>query len=138
LHSLLNVCIIEVTLISTDVKQEGNMENQEHRQLILEILETLFELQLRSVRQILGRKEAIRDPIRRRGRKRKSLVDLSVDILTEEQRPVHIDELVDLLRQRHGRTTDRDSLSSALAKKAKQGVLVSRVAPAVFAARGQG
>ena len=113
------------------------MENQEHRQLILEILETLFELQLRSVRQILGRKEAIRDPIRRRGRKRKSLVDLSVDILTEEQRPVHIDELVDLLRQRHGRPTDRDSLSSALAKKAKQGVLVSRVAPAVFTALGQ-
>ena len=114
------------------------MENQEHRQLILETIETLFEIQLSSVRQILGRKDRAREPIRRRGRKRKSLVDLSTDILTEEQRPVHIDQLVDLLRQRHGRMTDRDSLSSALAKKAKQGVLVSRVAPAVFAARGQG
>ena len=114
------------------------MENQEHRQLILETIETFLEIQLRSVRQILGRKERSRDPILRRGRKRKSLVDLSVEILTEKQCPVHIDQLVDLLRQRHGRTTDRDSLSSALAKKAKQGVLVSRVAPAVFAARGQG
>ena len=114
------------------------MENQEHRQLILETIETLLDLQLRSVREILGRKKRAREPIRRRGRKRKSLVDLSVEILTEERRPVHIDQLVDLLRQRHGRTTDRDSLSSALAKKAKQGVLVSRVAPAVFAARGQG
>lgn len=114
------------------------MENQEHRQLILETIETFLEIQLRSVRQILGRKERGRDPIRRRGRKRKSLIDLSVEILTEEQRPVHIDQLVDLLMQRHGRTTDRDSLSSALAKKAKQGVLVSRVAPAVFAALGQG
>ena len=114
------------------------MENQEHRQLILETIETFLEIQLRSVRQILGRKERAREPIRRRGRKRKSLVDLSVEILTEEQRPVHIDQLVDFLRLRHGRTTDRDSLSSTLAKKAKQGVLVSRVAPAVFAARGQG
>ena len=114
------------------------MENQEHRQLILETIETFLEIQLRSVRQILGRKDRGREPIRLRGRKRKSLVDLSVDILTEERRPVHIDQLVDLLRQRHGRMTDRDSLSSALAKKAKQGVLVSRVAPAVFAVRGQG
>ena len=114
------------------------MENQEHRQLILETIEILFEVQLRSVRDILGKKERGREPIRRRGRKRKSLVDLLVEIITEEQRPVHIDQLVDLLRQRHGRMTDRDSLSSALAKKAKQGILVSRIAPAVFAARGQG
>lgn len=113
------------------------MENQKHRQLILETIETLLDLQLRSVREILGRKERAREPIRRRGRKRKSLVDLSVEILTEERRPVHIDQLVDLLRQRHGRTTDRDSLSSALAKKAKQGLLVSRVAPAVFAPLGK-
>jgi hypothetical protein len=113
------------------------MEKQEHRQLILETIETFLEIQLRSVRQILGRRERGREPIRLRGRKRKSLVDLSVEILTEERRPVHIDQLVDLLRQRHGRTTDRDSLSSALAKKAKQGVLVSRVAPAVFAPLGQ-
>ena len=113
------------------------MEKQDCRQLILETIETLFEVQLRSIRQVLGREEGAREPARRRGRKRKSLVDLSVEILTEEQRPVHIDQLVDLLRQRHGRMTDRDSLSSALAKKAKQGVLVSRVAPAVFAARGQ-
>ena len=113
------------------------MENQEHRQLILETIETLLDIQLRSVRDILGKKEQGPEPIRRRERKRKSLVDLSVEILTEERRPVHIDQLVDLLSQRHGRITDRDSLSSALAKKAKQGVLVSRVAPAVFAPLGK-
>ncbi len=113
------------------------MEDHESRQLILETIETLLEIQLGSIRQILGRKDSSRDSIRRRERKRKSLVDLSVEILTEEQRPVHVDELVDLLLQRHDRMTDRDSLSSALAKKAKQGILVSRVAPAVFATRGE-
>lgn len=113
------------------------MEDHESRQLILETIETLLEIQLGSIRQILGRKDSSRDSIRRRECKRKSLVDLSVEILTEEQRPVHVDELVDLLRQRHDRMTDRDSLSSALAKKTKQGILVSRVAPAVFATRGE-
>ena len=114
------------------------MEDHESRQLILETIETLLEIQLGSIRQILGRKDSSRESIRRSGRKRKSLVDLSVEILTEEQRPVHVDELVDLLRQRHDRMTDRDSLSSALAKKTKQGIQVSRVAPAVFATRGEG
>ena len=113
------------------------MEDHESRQLILETIETLLEVQLGSIRQVLGRKDSSRESIRRRGLKRKSLVGLSVEILTEEQRPVHVDELVDLLRQRHDRMTDRDSLSSALAKKAKQGILVSRVAPAVFATRGE-
>jgi len=62
-------------------------------------------------------------------------VDLAVEILTEEKRPVHVDELVELLRERHGRLTDRDSLSSALAKKDKQGLRVRRAAPASFAVR---
>ena len=70
--------------------------------------------------------------VRRRGRKRKSLVHLSLELLTDKQRPVHVDELVELLMDYYGRVTDRDSLSSALAKKAKQGVLVRRVYPATF------
>ena len=111
------------------------MKNNQYRQVILETLETLFELQLKGVRQLLGREDVPKEPIRRRGRRRKSLMDLSVDILTEEQRPVHVDELVELLLQRHGRVTDRDSLSSALAKKDKQGILVRRVASATFALR---
>ena len=42
-------------------------------------------------------------------------------------------KLVQLLQQRYGRLTDRDALSSALAKKARQGVLVRQSAPATFA-----
>lgn len=111
------------------------MESQQQRQLILETIETLLEIQIRSIRQLLGKENILPKTIRRRGRRRKSLVDLSVEILTEEQRPLHVDQLVELLRERHGRITDRDSLSSALAKKAKQGILVSRISPANFAVR---
>ena len=102
------------------------------RELILETMETLLELQLRSVRKMLNKEEVTVDVVQRRGRKRKSLVDLSVELLTDEQHPMHIDELVELLMDRYGRVTDRDSLSSALAKKAKQGAFVRRVSPATF------
>jgi len=111
------------------------MAEQQQRQLILETMETVLELQLRGVRHALGKEEAEPGAVRQRRRKRKSLVDVSVELLTSEQRPIHVDELVELLRERYGRVTDRDSLSSALAKTAKRGVLVRRVAPATFAAQ---
>lgn len=111
------------------------MDKTEFRQLILETLETSLELQLKSVRQLLGKDEFPEKTTRKKGRRRKSLVDLSIKILTDEKRPVHVDELVELLLLRHARATDRDSLSSALAKKAKQGILVKRVSAATFALR---
>jgi len=100
--------------------------DKQQRELILETMETVLELELRAVRQALGTDEPQAGAARQRGKKRKSLTDLSVELLTGEQRPLHVDELVDLLREHYGRVTDRDSLSSALAKKAKQGVLVGQ------------
>lgn len=111
------------------------MENQPIRQVILETIETMLELQLKSVRRLRGKEERTDTLTRRKVRKRQSLVDLSVDILAKEQRPVHIDELVELLKERHNRLTDRDSLSSALAKKDRQGIIVRRVAPGKFTVR---
>lgn len=103
-----------------------------HRKLILETIETVLELQIMAVRQALGKEEPQAGAVRKRGLKRKSLIGLCVEILTENQRSVHVDELVEILRERYGRVTDRDSLSSALAKKAKQGIFVRRVSPATF------
>lgn len=111
------------------------MEKQAVRQVILETFETMLELQLKSVRRLRGKEEEAETQPRRKARKRQSLVDLSVDILTQEQRPMHVDELVELLKERHSRLTDRDSLSSALAKKDHQGILVRRVAPGKFTVR---
>jgi hypothetical protein len=41
------------------------------------------------------------------------------------------------LRERFGRVTDRDTVSSSLAKKARQGVLLRQTAPATFDISGE-
>ena len=105
-----------------------------HRTIILETMETVLELQLRGVRQALGKEDCQDITLRPKSRKRKSLVVVCGDILTERKTAVHVDELVEILRAEYGRVTDRDSLSSALAKKAKRGLLVRRVSPATFEA----
>ena len=111
------------------------MEKQAIRQVILETFEAMLELQLKSVRKLRGREEGGEIPPQRKARERQSLMDLSVIILKQEQRPMHVDELVELLKERHSRLTDKDSLSSALAKKDHQGILVRRVAPGKFTVR---
>jgi len=49
------------------------------------------------------------------------------------RRWLHVNELARLLQQRFGRLADRDTLSSALAKKARGGILLRQPAPATFA-----
>jgi hypothetical protein len=85
-----------------------------------------------AIRQLQGKPET--EPLIpvRRGRRRQSLVDLSVKILTEEGKPLHVNEIVRLLQVRFGRLADRDTLSSALAKKARRGILLRQSAPATF------
>ena len=108
------------------------MKNDEFKDILLQVLELQLEYQLRAVRQLRGKAESevILPP--RRGRRRQSLIDLSVQILTEQRKPLHVDELVQLLQKRFGRLTDRDALSSALAKKARLGILLRQCAPATF------
>jgi hypothetical protein len=47
---------------------------------------------------------------------------------------MHVNEVVDQLARRFGRATDRDALSSALAKKARAGQLVRQTGKATFEA----
>ncbi len=109
------------------------MKTEEFKDILLQVLELQLEYQLRAVRQLRGKAET--EPLLppRRGRRRQSLVDLSVQILTEERKPLHVDDLVQLLQKRFGRLTDRDALSSALAKKARAGIMFRQTAPATFA-----
>lgn len=108
------------------------MKKEDLKELLLQIIELQLEYQLRAIRQLQGKPEI--EPVTppRKGRRRQSLVDLSITILTEKKKPLHINELVQLLQQRFGRLTDRDTLSSALAKKARQGILLTQSAPATF------
>jgi hypothetical protein len=108
------------------------MENEDIKQVLLKILEVQLEYQLRAIRQLQGKPDS--EPILtpKRGRRRQSIVDLCLNILTEEGKPLHVNELALLLQQRFGRLTDRDTLSSALAKKARRGILLRQSAPATF------
>jgi hypothetical protein len=109
------------------------MSDSRDRLLILETLEALLDTQLRSVRRLMGRSPDRPGGARRRRRQRRSLVDLAIELLTAEGRPLHVDELVRRLAERHDRHTDRDSLASALSKRALQGGEVLRTGPAIFA-----
>jgi len=108
------------------------MKKENFKEVLLQVLELQLDYQLRAIRQLQGKPETESVPAIRRGRRRQSLVDLSVQILTEERKPLHVNELARLLQQRFGRLADRDTLSSALAKKARQGILLRQSAPATF------
>ncbi len=106
---------------------------ESNQQLImLRTLETLFELQLKAVRQLIGEEAVDIAPPRKRGARRKSFFHSAVEILESENRSMHVSEIVTLLRERYGRITDRDAMSSTLSKKAKMGVLITQTAPATF------
>ena len=108
------------------------MEKEDLKEVLLQVLEFQLDYQLRAIRQLQGKPDDEPALARRHGRRRQSIVDFSVKILTEEQKPLHVNDLVGLLQQRFGRLTDRDTLSSALAKKARRGILLRQSAPATF------
>lgn len=108
------------------------MKTEEFKEILLEVLEFQLDYQLRAVRQLRGKTDTEAGLPPRRGERRQSLVDLSAQILTEERKSLHVDELVQLLQRRSGRLTDRDALSSALAKKARAGIIFQQTPPALF------
>jgi hypothetical protein len=110
------------------------MNQEEIEAVVRRVLELSLELQLKALRQMTGKGLEELPELPRRGRRRQSLVDLSLTLLTESDRPMHVNELVDQLRRRFGRVTDRDALSSALAKKARAGQLVRQTGKASFVA----
>jgi hypothetical protein len=113
-------------------KENPSMKKEDFREVLLQVLELQLVYQLRAIRQLQGKSETEPAFAPRRGRRRQSLVDLCVIILTEERKPLHVNQLTGLLQQRFGRLTDRDTLSSALAKKARRGILLRQSAPATF------
>lgn len=108
------------------------MDREEIEEVVRRVLELSLELQLKAIRQMTGRPVEEPTETPRRGRRRQSLVDLSVTVLTETGHPMHVNELVSALQRRFGRVTDRDALSSALAKKARAGQLVRQTGKATF------
>ena len=109
------------------------MNPEEVRKIVLETLEAYMDVQVKAVQELKGKTVEAFGEGPRRGRRRQSLVDMSYKLLTEAGTPLHVSALVDALRESFQRITDRDALSSALAKKARQGLLFKQTAPATFA-----
>ena len=114
------------------------MDRDEIKELVYDVLEASLELQLRAIRQLRGT-EAMPPPVRvRRGLRKQSLVDLSVQVLEEAGGPLHVAEIGARLARRFGRVADKDSLSSSLGKKADQGVLLEKRGKGCFGLRADG
>jgi hypothetical protein len=110
------------------------------REIMLTTMETMLEIQLQAVRTMikdLGHQPKV---IIRKGRRKNSLLSLSLDVLRAGEKPMHVTQILDELRQRFGRIVGRDSLSSVLGKAVKDG-LVRKSARATFEiieAQGEG
>lgn len=110
------------------------MRQDEARKIVLETLEVYTELQRKAIQELKGMTPEVTRPASRGGRRRQSLVDMCYNVLTERGTPMHVSDLVEALFERFDRVTDRDAVSSALGKKARQGILFEQTAPATFAA----
>jgi hypothetical protein len=62
-----------------------SMRKEDVKEVLLQVLELQLDYQLRAIRQLQGKHEAETVLVHRRSRKRQSLVDLSVQILTEKR-----------------------------------------------------
>jgi hypothetical protein len=109
------------------------MDKDDIKQAVLEVMEVQLESQLRAIKQLRGAPDSEPPLNLRSGKRRQSLVDLSIQILTDAGKPLHVNTLALLLQKRFGRLADRDTLSSSLSKKARSGILLRQTAPATFA-----
>lgn len=109
----------------------------ENRELILETIETLLELQLRAVRQLRGTEE-MPPPVRlKRGLRKNSLVSLTIQVLEDHGKPLHINEIVRQLTQNYSRVTDKDALSGALSRPAKEEDKIKKCGRNIFGLVGR-
>lgn len=100
--------------------------NKEVRMAVLEAFEACLDAQLRAIRKLkLQATENI--PV-----KRISQPNMVYEILHNENRPMHINEIIQNIHKTYGKELDRDSLVSALTKKANRSKRFLKVAANTF------
>ena len=83
---------------------------------VISAFEVSLESQLRAVRKLRTKKE---EPVKPTPRG-KSQVDMTYDILSESHTPLHVNDILDRIRQHFAVSIDRESLVSSLTKKIKR------------------
>lgn len=100
---------------------------------LLDILETVSRAQLRAIRRLrLSPKAKSKTGTTAQGR-RLSGMDMVVDILQREARPLHITDILAAVDKRFGVSLDRESVVSAISKRVARHDRFMRTAPNTFA-----
>src|SRR4051794_759599 len=92
--------------------------DDETRDLILSILETCLDAQLRAVRRL---RQPAAESRQVRPRKGMSQVDMAFDILKKARSPLHVSAIIERIQAHFGVAVDRESLVSSLSKKVTRG-----------------
>lgn len=95
----------------------------------LSFFESLLSAQLRVVRQIKNPRHGNTKLKKEQGM---SNINMALDILQRAKQPLHVSEIINQVKAKHGVTLDRESLVSALVKKVHHNQGLVRTAPNTF------
>ncbi len=98
---------------------------------ILSFYEALTRAQLNVIKQF--RKRLGLEPLKTTKEKRMSQMDIVYDILTRAASPLHVDEIIERANAQFGRSLDKESVVSALAKRIKRHDRFIKTGPNTYA-----
>ena len=101
---------------------------------LLEILEEVSRAQLRALRRLrLSPKGKSRSEVRASAGRRMSGMDMVLDILQREGRPLHVTAILTAVHKRFDVELDRESVVSAMSKRVARQDRFMRTSPNTFA-----
>jgi hypothetical protein len=100
----------------------------------LSFYESILSAQLRVVRQLKNPRFGSTKPKKGQGM---SNINMAIDILQGTKKPLHVSEIINQVKAKHGLTLDRESLVSALVKKIHHNQGLVRTAPNTFQVSGK-
>jgi hypothetical protein len=100
----------------------------------LSFFESILSAQLRVVRQLKNPRSGNTKPKKGQGM---SNINMAIDILQRSRQPLHLSEIINQVKAKHGLTLDRESLVSALVKKVHHNQGLVRTAPNTFQVSGK-
>ena len=100
---------------------------------LLEALEVISKAQLRAIRRLRRSPKAGSKTPAAAAARRLSGMDMIVDILQRERRPLHITDLLAAVEKRFDIQLDRESVVSAISKRVARQDRFMRTAPNTFA-----
>ena len=100
---------------------------------LLEALEAISQAQLRAIRRLRRFPKAKSKTLAAAAGRRLSGMDMIIDILQRERRPLHINDLLAAVQKRFDIQLDRESVVSGISKRVARQDRFMRTAPNTFA-----